>query len=916
VHNQAVDYDLSRLGDRLFEHLTQALVVAALGPGVEVFGDGPDGGREASFDGKVDLRTGPAWDGYGVVQAKYKRRADGTAADQAWLLAELRDELGRWLAADSRRRRRPRYLLIVTNVRLTGVAGSGGIDRVGDLMAEFHAKGLELDGFQVWHGDKVRALLETYSEIRRAYADLVLPGDVIARLHEQLRESDRKIEHAWLSHAGRALLAGGTVALGEAGDAANKPLALEAVAVDIEARFVAADGTARGALATLLQRADQVLAPLVGPADKARIVVLGGPGQGKSTIGRILCQIYRIAMLSSREPQISSEVRESAQRMRAAYTEAGIPAPVLHRIPLYASLPSYADEIGGGADVSLLRHLTAKVNHRAGERLDDSEMRKLLRSWPSLIVLDGLDEVAAPSVRADLVERITDFLGDMAAAGADVLLVATSRPQGFEDALPIAHYDHLILQRLGPRAALRYADRLLAQRHAHDADKRDMVAGRLRDAMTEPNTARLMETPLQVTIMTVLLESVSRPPRSRHGLFDRYYEVIYAREVNKPGPVGELLARYRETIDALHARTAFVLHRDAETAGEADSILAPADFRALALAMLDEDKWPADVAGPLADDLLLAATHRLVLIVPRRHGVGFEVRSLQEFMAAKALTDGSDQDIPARLEALAPSAHWRNTWLLAAGRVFATRRTLRAAIINLIDRIDESNVCRMLVMPGACLAVDILDDGLAVDMPGLETDLLTSAMRLLDGPACRHLVPLAFVLRSRFPASSLVRETATTQVVKRTSDTAAPAGALTLLTRLANGHDDLAAWAGEHRREFLERFAGAPELVAYCEAALEPDGVILPPLEVGVMRSKWHQEDPLGVITRSVPTPGADTGEVLRLRETAAVYARGLGLTNWRTVTVIREALHEAVTRDVAGAALTGDGPAGDVPRR
>lgn len=46
-----VDYDLNRLGPREFEHLVQALALKHLGNGVQVFGDGPDGSREAAFDG-------------------------------------------------------------------------------------------------------------------------------------------------------------------------------------------------------------------------------------------------------------------------------------------------------------------------------------------------------------------------------------------------------------------------------------------------------------------------------------------------------------------------------------------------------------------------------------------------------------------------------------------------------------------------------------------------------------------------------------------------------------------------------------------------------------------------------------------------------------------------------------------------
>jgi hypothetical protein len=48
-----MDYDLTRLGNREFEHLLQVLALKVPGPGVGVFGDGPDGGREAAFEGPM-----------------------------------------------------------------------------------------------------------------------------------------------------------------------------------------------------------------------------------------------------------------------------------------------------------------------------------------------------------------------------------------------------------------------------------------------------------------------------------------------------------------------------------------------------------------------------------------------------------------------------------------------------------------------------------------------------------------------------------------------------------------------------------------------------------------------------------------------------------------------------------------------
>lgn len=48
-----MDYDFSRLSTRSFEQLIQALSFRVLGSGITIFGDGPDGGREATFEGAI-----------------------------------------------------------------------------------------------------------------------------------------------------------------------------------------------------------------------------------------------------------------------------------------------------------------------------------------------------------------------------------------------------------------------------------------------------------------------------------------------------------------------------------------------------------------------------------------------------------------------------------------------------------------------------------------------------------------------------------------------------------------------------------------------------------------------------------------------------------------------------------------------
>lgn len=181
--------DLSGLGPQGFERLSQALAVRVLGPGVEVFGEGPDGGREASFCGRLPYPspTDP-WDGYGVLQAKYKVRITATGSDTAWLRQQITAELKAWSDPNKNRvlnGRLPEYLIFVTNVPLSAVPGKGGKDQIGTLIRSYSTT-LGLKDWAVWDGTTIFTLLDSYPDVRRAFSALITPNEVLAAMHDHL----------------------------------------------------------------------------------------------------------------------------------------------------------------------------------------------------------------------------------------------------------------------------------------------------------------------------------------------------------------------------------------------------------------------------------------------------------------------------------------------------------------------------------------------------------------------------------------------------------------------------------------------------------------------------------------------------------------------------------------------------------
>ncbi len=340
------------------------------------------------------------------------------------------------------------------------------------------------------------------------------------------------------------------VRLGEAGQPTNEKLSLGAVAVDLPATSaqvvnrealrllrqpvidLGTTGRIRslhvvpGVVAYLIERGDTVFRASRKPAANPRMVIVGGPGQGKSTLGQLLCQAYRVALLADRpEESLGPMAAEVLRSLRSQLTQQNIPIPSCRRWPLQVRLSEYGDAIAGGEDVSLLRFLADQVSRHEPGLVTPGDLREWLRQWPWLLVLDGLDEVAAPKVREALLQHVSDFITEAAAADADLMVVATTRPQGgYAMEFSPAHYEHVELLPLDRRAAIGYARRLAAVRHASDPDLKAQVVKRVTQAAEEPVTARLMRSSLQVTIMSILLERRVRAPRDRHSLFDAYYQ--------------------------------------------------------------------------------------------------------------------------------------------------------------------------------------------------------------------------------------------------------------------------------------------------------------------------------------------------------------------------------------------------------
>lgn len=382
-------YDLSGMSTTSFEHLVQALAVAVIGPHVSVFGAGRDGGREATFNGPAAHGSNVNWSGYGVIQAKCRERAQNSEEDGDWALRQLKAELATY-DNPAKGRLLPEYYIFCTNVVLTPYPRLGGKDKVtAELEKWTESRGLK--GWSIWDRDQIATYLDVHDGVRRTFAAWTTPGDVLSAIIDQLQgvkpDFSRLVKLYLQKELRRDLYAN----LQQAGHLNEEPVALPQVFVDLPV----SDATHMKPgqewvnlsqlpptgffIASAMAIADRPLAQdsdaressgaIARQPRASRMVLLGGPGQGKTTVGQYLCQLYRAKILADTDPSLmDSQTREALRVLATAHSEGGRKMPTCKRLPLRVVLSDYAADLARNPDLSILAYIAKllKGAHRRG----------------------------------------------------------------------------------------------------------------------------------------------------------------------------------------------------------------------------------------------------------------------------------------------------------------------------------------------------------------------------------------------------------------------------------------------------------------------------------------------------------------------------------------------------------------------
>lgn len=676
-------YDLAKIGPQAFENIVNFLALKTLGLGLTGFSPGADGGRDGYFEGEAPYPSGTQrWKGIWYIQSKF--HSPHLSRDpQKWIVGQVAEEINAF-EKDESTRKWPNNWIIATNIDQSGKPETGSFDAIRALLKKStHGKSVNVD---VWGGRKILDLLSEYPDVSRYYGHFLTPGHVLSALYDELGERKASIEEIARYFVASQFTDHTFTKLDQAGSSSDVRPAVHDLFVDLPFSVPALQIRGSGVLAELSCAAAQCHRHSLRKqypenwrawskhSKRARVMLIkGGPGQGKSTVGQYLSQINRAALILSPD---GPPVLDGTSATAAAVRDAAIQAdfwPTVPRIPIQVELKEFAhwhSQRNASQSRSVLAYVSETVAKKLGIEVLSKTIKSALsrRSW--IVIFDGLDEV--PNDAKDAVaNEVIYFLNEtLVEIDADVLSICTSRPQGYSGQFAELDGPVVDLLHLDPVKAMECAKPVLA--YGRPSDEALQSIETLDVAMRSPNIRELMTTPLQSHIMAVVVRDGGRPPERRWQLFNSFYLVMKKRESLKNfrnARIAELLREEDRLLKAVHTRLGFVLHARAERSEGAQTNLTKEEFRQLVkdvVTQLDDHDIDSTVAC-----VMEATTERLVLVSTPESGeyVRFDIRQLQEFFAAEFIYASVDPlELSARIEVIGGDAHWREVvhFLLSA----------------------------------------------------------------------------------------------------------------------------------------------------------------------------------------------------------------------------------------------------------
>jgi hypothetical protein len=393
---------------------------------------------------------------------------------------------------------------------------------------------------------------------------------------------------------------------------------------------------------------------LLHPDWEGNALLIGGPGQGKSTVLQYVSQFHRARLLGKdnysgeavklgkmtdvvRVPiridlrryasWAVNQQREQQQAQRRRQQQAG-QSRDRKRKPQHTPEPAPWP--------SIEQYVIEQIREHSAERFTRDDLVAMVAARPVLLALDGLDEVADLKVREQVADAIVRANAHLRVGAKDLVVLAATRPGATTTNLwSSPSFPQLRLRRLSQGLRLQYLQQwaLVAGLSQESADN---LQHTFMDNQHVAHIRELAAYPMQLAILLHLLHRRRLLPQQRTDLYDDYLKTFLDREqTHEKEP---LLAEERKLIEDIHAFIGWHIQIEVERGRSNGSIKRDDLKKLLRVHLADREDGQR-----LAEALFNALTSRVLCLIERDTGsFEFEVQSLREYFAAVYIFDKAD----------------------------------------------------------------------------------------------------------------------------------------------------------------------------------------------------------------------------------------------------------------------------------